>query len=271
MKSHRIRFLALALGAAVLAAAQAYGLDTADHQAPPPWSMADEYWGADEMAAARQAVQADAGGQKNLFLMADRLEGRSDDGKASLLWDLQGWYGGDLNKLWIKTEGDHDFDSGELEDAEVQALWSRAIAPYFDVQAGVRHDAQPGGVTHGVVGVQGLAPYWFEVDAAAFVSDQGDLTARLEAEYELLLTQRLVLQPRAELELAAQRVPERDLGPGFTGLGLGLRLRYEIVPELAPYIGVAWQSALGETAEIARASGTDPRGTAFVAGLRMWF
>ena len=271
MRAYRIRFLALALCAAVLVATHAYGLDTPTHEEPPPWSMADEYWGADEMAAARQAVQADAGGQKNLFLMSDRLEGQSDDGKASLLWDAQGRYGGDLNKLWIKSEGDYDFDADEVEDAEIQALWSRAIAPYFDVQAGVRHDVQPGGLTHGVVGVQGLAPYWFEVDAAAFVSEQGDLTARLEAEYELLLTQRLVLQPRAELELAAQRVVERELGAGLTGLDLGVRLRYEILPELAPYVGVEWQSALGETADMAEASGSDASRTAFVAGLRMWF
>jgi len=269
MRTHRIRFLALALGAVVLLT-QAHGLRAETHEAAP-WSMADEYWGADEMAAARRALQADAGAQKNLFLMADRFEGQSDDGSRSLLWDAQGWYGGDLNKLWIKTEGDYDFDADEVEDAEVQALWSRAIAPYFDVQAGVRHDPEPDGLTHGVVGVQGLAPYWFEVDAAAFVSERGDLTARFEAEYELLLTQRLVLQPRAELELAAQTVTERQLGAGLTGLDLGVRLRYEILPELAPYVGVEWQSALGKTADMAEAAGAGPSGTAFVAGLRLWF
>ena len=271
MKAYRIRFLALALGAVVLAATHAFALDGKTHDAPPPWSMADEYWGADEMADARQAMQADAGAQKNVFVMADRLERQSGDGSKSLLWDAQGWYGSDLNKLWIKTEGDYSLDADALEDAEVQALWSRAIAPYFDLQAGVRHDAEPDGLTHGAIGVQGLAPYWFEVDAAAFVSEQGDLTARLEAEYELLLTQRLVLQPRAELELAAQRVAERDLGSGVTGVDLGVRLRYEIKPEIAPYVGVEWQSALGATADMAEASGADPQSTAIVAGLRLWF
>jgi len=269
MRTTRIRFLALALGA-ILAAAQAHGLDAETHEAPS-WSMADEYWGADEMAAARRAVQADAGGQKNVFVMADRLERQSADDEPSLLWDVQGWYGGDLNKLWIKSEGDYDFDAGEVEEAVVQALWSRAVAPYFDLQAGLRHDAEPDGLTHGVLGVQGLAPYWFEVDAAAFVSEQGDLTARLEAEYELLLTQRLVLQPRAELELSAQRIPDLDLGSGVTGLDLGVRLRYEIRREIAPYVGVEWQSALGDTADMAEASGADPSRTAFVAGLRLWF
>ena len=270
MRSQRIRFLALALSVAVLAAAQAHGRDAASHEAPP-WSMADEYWGADEMAAARRAVQADAGAQKNVFLMTDRFERQSADDGPSLLWDVQGWYGGDLNKLWIKSEGDYDFDAGEVEEAGVQALWSRAVAPFFDFQAGVRHDTEPDGLTHGVVGIQGLAPYWFEVDAAAFLSEQADLTARLEAEYELLLTQRLVLQPRAELELSAQRIPDLDLGSGVTGLDLGVRLRYEIRREFAPYVGVEWQSALGDTADMAEASGADPSRTAFVAGLRLWF
>ena len=269
MRTQRIRFLALALGA-VLALTQAHGLDAETHGAQP-WSMADEYWGADEMTAARRAVQKGAGGQKNVFVMADRFEWQSADAVPSLLWDAQGWYGGDLNKLWIKTEGDYDDDAGEVEEASVQALWSRAVAPFFDLQAGVRHDAEPDGLTHGVLGVQGLAPYWFEVDAAAFVSGQGDLTARLEAEYELLLTQRLVLQPRAELELSAQRIPDLHLGSGATGFDLGVRLRYEIKREIAPYVGVEWQSALGATADMAEASGTDPSRTAFVAGLRLWF
>lgn len=267
----KTRLRILFLVAAVLAVTQAYGLDTATHEASPPWSMADEYWGADEMAAARRAVQAEAGGQKNLFLMADRLEGHWDGVRESLLWDVQGWYGGDINKLWVKAEGDYDFDAGELEEVELQALWSRAIAPYFDVQAGVRHDPEPGGITHGVVGIQGLAPYWFEIDAAAFVSEQGDLMARLEAEYELLLAQRLILQPRAELELAAQSVAERDLGSGVTGLDLGVRLRYEIRPEIAPYVGVEWRSVLGKTAELAEVSGKALDSAVFVAGIRAWF
>lgn len=268
MKTHlRILFLVTA----VLAVTQAYGLDTATHEAPPPWSMADRYWGAEKMAPARQAAQAEAGSQKNLFLMADRFEGQLVDNKESLLWDVQGWYGGDLHKLWIKTEGDYDFDADKVEEAELQALWSRAITPYFNGQAGVRYDPEPGSLTHGVVGIHGLAPYWFEVDAAAFVSERGNLTARLEAEYEFLLTQRLVLQSRAELEMAAQRVTERELGAGVTSLDLGARLRYEIVPEVAPYIGVEWQTALGETADMAEASGADPSRTAFVAGFRLWF
>ena len=271
MKQILIPFLIVALSAAAMPVPHLHAHQHDPGATAPPWSMADEYWGADEMAAARRAVQADAGAQRNVFLTADRLEAQVSGDSYPLLWDAQGWYGGDLNKLWLKTEGDYSFAEDEVEEAEVQALWSRAIAPFFDLQAGIRHDARPDGLTHGVVGVQGLAPYWFELDAAAFISEQGDLTARLEAEYELLLTQRLVLQPRVELGLALQRVAGRGLGSGVTGLDLGIRLRYEIKREIAPYIGVEWQSAFGETADLARASGEDADHTAFLAGLRVWF
>ena len=159
----------------------------------------------------------------------------------------------------------------ELEEAEVQALWSRAISPYFDLQAGVRYDLEPKGRTHAVIGVQGLAPYWFEVDAAAFVSTQGDVTARIEAEYELLLTQRLVLQPRVEASLSAQDIPALQIGSGLTNVDAGLRLRYEVVREFAPYIGVEWKNAIGDTADLIEASGGDANSTAVLIGVRTWF
>lgn len=237
----------------------------------PPWYMADQYWDKDEMAASRRAVQAANGGQMNVFLMADRFEWQTSDDEDTLLWDAQGWYGGDLNKLWIKSEGEVSFTEDEVEEAELQALWSRAISPFWDLQAGVRQDFEPEGRTHGVIGVQGLAPYWFEVDAAAFVSTEGDVTARIEAEYDLLLTQRLILQPRAEFELSAQDVPELQLGSGVTGFDAGLRLRYEIKREFAPYLGVEWQSAFGDTADLIEATGGEADKTVFVLGLRAWF
>lgn len=245
-----------------------------DNETPnpsPPWSMADQYWDNDEMAASRRAVQAANGGQTNFFVMADRFEWQASDDEDLLLWDAQGWYGGDINKLWIKTEGEVSFTEYEAEEAELQALWSRAISPFWDLQTGVRQDFEPEGRMHGVIGVQGLAPYWFEVDAAAFVSTEGDVTARIEAEYDLLLTQRLVLQPRAELELSAQNIPDLEVGSGVTGLDAGLRLRYEIKREFAPYIGVEWQSAFGETADLIEAAGGDSDQTVFVLGLRAWF
>ena len=235
-------------------------------------SAADEYYGAKEMEAAREALRESVGGQTNKMIFFDRLEYQSNEGDSVLLWDAQGWVGGDINKLWIKTEGEYLSDDGAFEEADVQALYSRAISPYFDLQLGYRFDAEPDPERHfGVFGVQGLAPYWFEVDAAAFVSDDGDVSARLEAEYELFLTQRLILQPRVELDFAVQDVPELGIGSGLSTAEAGLRLRYEFRREIAPYIGVSWRRAIGETADFARADGEDVEAVSFVAGLRFWF
>ena len=179
-------------------------------------------------------------------------------------------YGGDINRFVLKTEGEGAF-GGALEDAEIQALYSRAIGPFFDLQAGVRFDPEPDSLTHLVLGVQGLAPYMFHVDGALFLSDRGDLTARVEAECDQKITQRLILQPRIEAEFAAQDIPEREIGAGVTKVEPGLRLRYEIVPEFAPYIGIEYEAKLGETADIARTAGEDPDGLKTVIGLRAWF
>lgn len=236
------------------------------------WSAADEYWGPAAMEEARRAVREEHGGATTFFVQGERLEYRSNEGDPIFLWDGQGWYGGDKNKLWIKTEGEYSFDEGAFEDAEIQALWARPISRYFDLQAGVRYDFAPGDDrTFGVFGVQGLAPYWFEVDAAAFVSDDGDISARVEVEYELLLTQRLILQPRTELNFAIQDVPANGVGSGLSKAEIGARLRYEIRREFAPYIGVEWERSVGETADLVRADGGDPSSVSFIAGLRVWF
>lgn len=236
------------------------------------WSAADDYWDPAAMAESRRAVQDEHGASKNYFIQGDRLEYRTNGGEPLFLWDAQGWWGGDRNKLWLKTEGEYAFEEDAFEEAEVQALWSRAITRVFDIQAGVRHDFAPGDDrTYGVIGVQGLAPYWFEIDAALFVSDDGDVSARIEAEYELLLTQRLILQPRTELNFAVQDVAEYGVGSGLSTAELGARLRYEIKREFAPYIGVDWTRSIGETADFVRADGGDPSSVSFVAGLRLWF
>lgn len=235
------------------------------------WWQAEQFYDPQEMRAARAQAMHHSGAQNNWFVMADRLETQFNDGEKTLLWDGNAWYGGDVNKLWIKSEGEYSFEENGFEDAEVQALWSRAISPYFDLQTGVRYDFEPEGRFHGVFGAQGLAPYWFEIDAAGFISDEGDLTARIEAEYELLLTQRLILQPRAEAEFSAQDIPEFQTGSGLTSLDAGLRIRYEIKREIAPYIGVEWRGSFGDTADYIRADGGDPKDTYFVAGLRLWF
>ncbi|MEB3416529.1 copper resistance protein B [Alteriqipengyuania sp. WL0013] len=245
-------------------------------EAPPPprafggpRHAADAIWGEAAMERAREQLAQENGGQAFGTLMAERLEYRAGD-EDLYLWDVQGWYGGDIDRLFLKSEGEGEFGGG-LESGEVQALWSHAIGPFFDLQLGARYDFAPLDRTYLVAGVQGLAPYMFEVDAAAFLSDEGDLTARVEAEYDQLITQRLVLQPRIEIGLAAQDVPELDLGSGITKVEAGLRLRYEIAREFAPYVGLSYEAALGRTADFARADGRDPDGIALVAGVRAWF
>ncbi len=234
-------------------------------------NAADLYFDPEVMAHARQQLLAENGGMRTHAIILERLEaGFNDDGE-TYAWHAQGWYGGDVNRFWWKSEGEGAFDS-ELEHAELQLLYSRAVTPYFDLQAGVRQSYLDGeDRTDLVLGVQGLAPYWFEVGAAAFVSTEGDVTARAEAEYDLRLTQRLILQPSAELNFAAQDIPDLDIGAGLTDAELGLRLRYEISRRFAPYVGIAWTSALGETRDIRQALGEDTQSTHALIGIRALF
>ncbi|MEZ5894535.1 MAG: copper resistance protein B [Parvularculaceae bacterium] len=254
-------------------AASALCLTTAMAQEEtPPWSQADAYYGAEAMAEARKAVIEAHGGQTGYYVLVDRFEYQSGEGDPALMLEGQAWWGGDRNKLSLKTETEFSFDDDAFEEAEVQALWSRAISRYFDVQAGVRHDFSPDpSRTYAVLGVQGLAPYWFEIDGALFISDKGDVSARLEAEYELMLTQRLILQPSAEANVQFQSVDTLGLGDGVSDIELGARLRYEIRREFAPYIGVNWTRDIGDTAMRTRDSGDDASSLSFVAGLRFWF
>lgn len=247
----------------------------ADEPPPPaagsgPANAADAIWGAEAMNASRRQLAKENGGQKISWFMADRAEYRLREGKDGYLWDGQGYYGGDINKFWFKTEGEGSFGE-KIESAEVQALYSRAIAPFFDFQAGIRQDFAPIDRTYAVVGIQGLAPYLFEVDAAAFLSDRGDFTARFEAEYDQRITQRLILQPRLELNLAAQDVPELGIGAGLDAIEAGLRLRYQFAREFAPYIGIEQEWKIGQSADYARADGEDPSVTNYVVGIRFWF
>jgi copper resistance protein B len=177
--------------------------------------------------------------------------------------------GGDVNKLYVTAEG--EADEHEVESAEVQVLWSRMIAPFWDVQAGVRHDFEPESLNHAVLGVQGLAPYLFEVDAAAFLSEDGDLSARAEVEYELLFTQRLILSPDVEVNAYASDIPELDVASGIATVEANLRLRYEVTRKFAPYVEVTYERALGETADLRRAAGDDVDATIVRAGLRLIF
>ena len=251
------------------------GTDLPAGDAPPPPAprvdAADRIFGAAAMDAPRRHLYRMHGGDRWSQVMVNLAEVAPRAGRNGYRWDAEGWFGGDRDRLVVRTEGEGTTGRAP-EEAEVQALYSRAIGPYFNLQAGARHDITPNpSRSHAVLGVEGLAPYWFDVEAAVFLSNRGELTARAEASYDLFVTQRLILQPRGELNLSAQRVPALRLGGGLTDVELGLRLRYEIVREFAPYVGVNWTRRLGETARLARAGGSEGGDVNLVLGVRTWF
>lgn len=203
-------------------------------------------------------------------VLIDQLEVRATDGPDPWVLDAQGWVGQDLNKFWFKVEG--EYLDGRVEEAEVQALYSRAIAPYWDLQLGWRHDIRPQPSRDWLaIGVEGLAPYWFEVEGTAFIGESGQLGARLKAEYEWMFTQRWVLSPELEVNLHSKNDEAVGVGSGLSDMQLGLRLRYEVRREFAPYVGVNWVERFSNTADFARAEGEDTSDVQFVAGVRAWF
>ena len=246
-------------------------------KAPPPESAgtgpadsAESIWGAQSMRKARNELAHKSGGTKYTWFQADRLEHRFKDGADAYVWDVQGYYGGDYHKIWFKSEGEgQDYNSPESADIEI--LYSRAIAPYYDFQTGIRYDWAGKDLAHAVVGIQGLAPYMFEFDTAAYLSEDGDLTASTEVELDQKITQRLILQPRVEAGFSAQKVENRGIGDGLTSFATGVRMRYEIRREFAPYVGIEYERKVGETADIARREGEDVGNTFFIAGVRFWF
>lgn len=204
--------------------------------------------------------------------MADRLEYRTTEGEGSLLWDVEGWIGSDYNKLYLESEGVRLLEDDRFEEVEVELLYGRNIGTFWDLQVGVRHDFEPDPErTFAALGVQGLAPYWFELDATLYLSEDGDVSAGIEAEYDILLSQRLILQPRFETALALQQVEEHGVGQGVNDIELGARLRYEIHRKLAPYVGVSWHRKLGETADLAEAGGEEIDAFSFLIGVKAWF
>ena len=251
--------------------------DTGPQEAPPSAAgsgvehAADLYFDPAVMARAREQLRIENGEIITHAVIFDQLEATLDDDQEGYSWDAQGWYGGDIHRFWWKSEGEGAFNA-EAEEAELQLLYSRAVTPYFDVQAGVRQTYRPeGDRTDLVLGVQGLAPHLFDVDASAFVSNKGELTARAQAEYDLRLTQRLILQPRAEINLSAEDIPEFAIGAGVSSVQVGARLRYEIRREFAPYVGVEWTRGVGETRDMLEARGDESDSTRVVVGLRTWF
>lgn len=209
-----------------------------------------------------QLVAHDHGGMLNHFLMAERFERQQRDGNDVDVWDTQGWLGSDYHKLWLKTEGSWQPNSGKAGDVEVQLLYSRAVAPFWDLQAGIRHDEGGNASRDYVVfGMQGLAPYWFEVDVAAFVNEESGLQLRLDADYDLRLTQKLFLQPRLQLNHAFDDDKAGGIDQGIRDSNVALRLRYEVIREFAPYVGV--ERDIGGHRQ--------PDELRVVAGIRVWY
>ena len=228
--------------------------------------------------AGAQTMSMDAGHHEPLVghLLVDQLEYRLQKGKDAIAWDAQAWYGGDYEKVYFKSLGEAIIGAGgaseAFEKAEFQLLYSRLVGYYWDVQGGVRYDVRPDPQrAYAVIGLQGLAPGFFELDLQGFVSHKGDISARLEGEYDLYVTQRLVAQPKFEVDLALQDVPELGVGRGISDIELGLRVRYEFVREFAPYVGVSWERAVGRSASYARDEGEDVSKLSLVTGIRFWF
>jgi copper resistance protein B len=204
------------------------------------------------------------------MLVVEQLEIRETDGDNPLVWDAEGWFGKDLHKLWIKTDGEYVDD--RVEEMELQLLYSRAVAPYWDLQLGWRRDIRPTPERDWMAfGLKGLAPYFFDIDASLFVGESGRTAARLKAEYEVMLTQRLILAPEVELNLHGKDDSDTETGSGLSDIEAGLRLRYEVRREFAPYIGLNWTRLYGNTADFAREEGEDVDDLQMVLGVRFWF
>jgi copper resistance protein B len=206
----------------------------------------------------------------NYFVLFDQLEWQTGGGSHAFSWDTKGWMGQDRNRLWFRLEGDRS--GGRTEQAQTNLLYGRAIARWWDVTAGIRVDTLPDTPrTALALGVQGLAPYWFEVEASAYVEPSGRTHVRFETEYDLLITNRLVLQPLVEFEIYGRADRERLIGTGLSTGEFGLRLRYEFRREFAPYVGVVWTRKFFGTADQAREAGEDMAGMRLAVGLRTWF
>jgi copper resistance protein B len=231
-------------------------------------------WAATWFIASASAASEDA--QLFTSLVVDQLEYRSEEGVDRLRWDIEGWAGGDTNRVWLRTEGENAAAGADGGDLEVQLYYGRHVAPYWDLLIGVRQDVVFGSGrnrdrTFAVVSLEGLSPYRFELEPSLFVSDSGDLSARFTATTDWFLTQRLVAQPRFEINVAASGARGFGVRSGVNDVELGLRLRYEIRREAAPYVGVSWVRRVGDTADLARSRGEGESDLAFVAGMRFWF
>lgn len=265
---------ALALGAMAFGGTLAHAQTHSVHQ-PPPSAAAPGPYLPPITDADRVAAFADLAGHEvhdraiNYLVLLDQLEWQDTEGGAQN-WDARGWIGTDLDRVWLRTEGERE--DGRTDSAFAEALYGRAISRWWDMVIGVRNDFRPGpSRTWGAIGVQGLAPYKFDIEATAYFGQSGRTHARFEAEYDLLLSNRLILQPQIEAELYAENDPQRGIGSGLSTVEFGLRLRFEVRREFAPYLGVVWSRKFGDTADFARAEGERIEDTRLVAGIRFWF
>ncbi|MFN6935383.1 MAG: copper resistance protein B [Tsuneonella sp.] len=239
--------------------------------APVAANYADRVWGRDAMQPTREDLRRHHGGGTFSKVTIDLAELTIAKGHEGYRFETDAWFGGDINRLALKAEGEGTFGEA-IEGVDLKALYSRAIGPYFNLQGGLRQEIGHGpDRTHAVIGIEGLAPYWFEVDAYLSLSTQGELRASASAEYDKRLTQRLILQPKIEFDLSAQDIPALGIGSGLSSGEVGVRLRYEIAREFAPYVGIVHERTFGRTASFARASGDDTHATSLVLGVRAWF
>jgi copper resistance protein B len=205
----------------------------------------------------------------NYFVLFDQLEWHPAEGPDGLDWDARGWIGKDRDRFWFRTEGVSDL--GQVRDAHAHLLYGRAISRWWDLVAGVRQDVRPGSPqTWASIGIQGLAPYWFEVQATAYVGGSGRTQLRFETEYELLLTNRWILQPIVEASIHGKDDPGRGIGAGLSTIDGGVRLRYLVRRELAPYVGVSWNWKFFGTKDLARANGEPSSLARLALGVRLW-
>ena len=251
------------------------GTDLPAGNAPPPPvptdRAADAVYGPQDMHMGRHHLEQFHGGQKLFQALVNIAEAQFRNGRDGFEWDGEGWYGGDINRLWVKSEGDGTFGRS-IERAEVQALYSRAVGPYFNLQGGIRYDFKPNpSRVYATVGFEGLAPSFFDVEGAVFLSNKGELLARAEGYYDQRITQRLILQPRAELNFAAQSTRAMLTGAGLSDAEIGLRLRYDIQREFAPYVGVQYRRAFGDTRRFLRNEGEETSSWSLLTGIRLWF
>ena len=245
-------------------------LFASDEELDYRFNAADAIYDPAAMRAARQNLRYEHGQVRNAMFAADRLEFVSGDNDDALHWDTEAWYGGDHEKLIVKSSGLASVTGAGLDEAEFQVLWSHAMSPFFDLRTGLRYDLEPDGLVHLVIGAVGIAPYWLELEGAVYLSADGDLTAAIDVEYEWLFTQKLALQSLTEISASAQEIKALETGSGLNEISQSLRLRYSLTRQFIPYAGLQWSRAFGGSANLLSAGGHNQSELSFIAGINFW-